>query len=80
MSEESLSKVRFTYGGSDTLFRKSSHSGAEGCCVEVAVTVDEILVRDSKVSRHGSAPTLSFTKPEWQAFLLGVKSGEFDLD
>lgn len=48
--------------------------------MEVAMTTDEILVRDSKVSRLGAAPTLSFTKPEWRAFVLGVKAGEFDLE
>lgn len=44
-------------------------------CVAVRIggTVD---VRDSK---HVSSPTLSFTTAEWDAFIRGVKKGEFDV-
>ena len=53
---------------------KSSHSGDNGC-VEVACGDDEIAVRDSK---DPSGPTLLFSHREWQAFLAGVRDGEFD--
>jgi Domain of unknown function (DUF397) len=56
-------------------WRKSSHSGANGC-VEVAHGNDLIAVRDSK---DQSGPILLFTLHEWRAFLAGVRDGEFDL-
>jgi hypothetical protein len=58
---------------SDAVWRKSSRSGANGC-VEVALVSDRIAVRDSK-DPHG--PTLLFTAHEWQAFLTGIRAGEF---
>jgi len=46
---------------------------------------DSIFVRDSKYLRRNNpfpkefiSPTLKFTPDEWQAFILGVKAGEFD--
>jgi hypothetical protein len=56
-------------------WRKSSHSGNNGC-VEVALGADQIAVRDSKAS---DGPILVFTAHEWDAFLAGVKDGEFDV-
>ncbi|EFL22562.1 conserved hypothetical protein [Streptomyces himastatinicus ATCC 53653] len=57
-------------------YRKSSYSGAENNCVEVADTVDHgCSVRDSK-DRGG--PHLAFTGDAWGAFILGVKQREFD--
>lgn len=58
-------------------WRKSSYSGNQGGnCVEVAELSDGgMAVRDSK---DPSGPTLAFTLAEWQAFIGGVKDGEFD--
>jgi Domain of unknown function (DUF397) len=56
-------------------WRKSSHSGTNGC-VEVAVVDDRVAVRDSK-DRRG--PVLEFTPDEWEAFVSGARDGEFDL-
>jgi hypothetical protein len=56
-------------------WRKSSRSGTNGC-VEVAVVDGRIAVRDSK-DRRG--PALVFTPLEWEAFVGGVRDGEFDL-
>lgn len=56
-------------------WRKASASSANGC-VEVAPLPDGgIAVRDSK---DRSGPVLSFTRPEWVAFLDGLGKGEFD--
>ena len=55
-------------------WRKSSHSGSNGC-VEVALSGDQVAVRDSK---DPSGPVLVFTAHEWRAFLDGVRDGEFD--
>lgn len=57
-------------------WRKSSWSGDNGGqCVEVAVTSEAIGVRDSK---DPAGPRLVFTPAEWDAFLAGVRAGEFD--
>jgi hypothetical protein len=57
-------------------FAKSSFSPDAGSCVEVAMRNDVIAVRDSKQPRLGE---LHFTRREWEAFIEGVKAGEFDL-
>lgn len=55
---------------------KSSFSAA-GNCVEVAhLPGGSVGVRDSKdLSRAAHV----YTRPEWEAFLAGVRNGEFDL-
>ncbi|HEX5741078.1 MAG TPA: DUF397 domain-containing protein [Pilimelia sp.] len=56
---------------------KSSHSSADGQCVEWAyLGGGAVAVRDSK-DPAGSA--LVFTRAEWSAFLAGVRDGEADL-
>jgi hypothetical protein len=44
-------------------------------CVEVAKHDDGVLIRDSKNPR---GPKLQFTNSEWDAFVEGVRRGEFD--
>jgi Domain of unknown function (DUF397) len=56
------------------VWRKSKKS-ASGDCIEVALSDESVIVRDSK-DRGG--PVLSFALPDWAAFLSGVRSGEFD--
>lgn len=58
-------------------WRKSSFSnGNGGNCVEVARNLPGIVaVRDSK---DRSGPALIFTTAEWQAFVGGVRAGEFE--
>jgi hypothetical protein len=71
-------------------WHKACTSGAEGrsACVEVTATKDTsvaphksgedvlYLMRDSK---DPNGPVLAFTPAEWDAFIAGVKDGEFDL-
>jgi len=45
-------------------------------CVAVKITETGAAVRDSKLV---DSPTLEFTREEWQAFVEGVKNGEFDI-
>ena len=60
----------------DSYWVKSSLSFSNGNCVEVAsLPGDQIGVRDSKDS---AGPVLRFTPDEWDAFLGGVRNGEFD--
>jgi Domain of unknown function (DUF397) len=62
---------------SQAAWRKSTYSGANGDCVEVAGNLPGIVaVRDSK-NREG--PALVFRRAKWDAFLSGAKDGEFDL-
>ncbi|MFF3865395.1 DUF397 domain-containing protein [Micromonospora sp. NPDC020750] len=46
-------------------WRKSSRSGDEGACVEMAVVPDAIAVRDSK---DPAGPALIFAPTAWTAF------------
>ncbi len=55
---------------------KSSLSFSNSNCVEVAsLPGGAIGVRDSK---DAEGPVLRFTSGEWDAFLGGVRNGEFD--
>jgi hypothetical protein len=56
-------------------WRKSTRSAANGC-VEVAFVDGQVGVRDSK-DRQGNV--LIFAAREWEAFLVGVREGEFEL-
>ncbi|MER7129183.1 DUF397 domain-containing protein [Streptosporangium saharense] len=72
---------------SSVVWRKSSRSTNGGDCVEVAVVPGDpalaahkadadalYLLRDSK---DPDGPALAFTQGEWDAFVGGVKDGEF---
>jgi len=60
-------------------WKKSSRSNGNGGnnCVEVCMTSDGVLVRDTK--DQGNGPVLTFTPDEWLAFLEGANKGEFDI-
>ncbi|MFE4456658.1 DUF397 domain-containing protein [Nocardia tengchongensis] len=55
---------------------KSSHSGSQGDCVEVAfLRKCTVGVRDSK---NPAGPALTFATSEWAVFTAGVAAGKFD--
>jgi hypothetical protein len=55
---------------------KSSFSGNNGTCVEAAALDDgRIAVRNSK---HPGEGVVFFTRAEMDAWIKGVKAGEFD--
>jgi hypothetical protein len=57
-------------------WRKSSWSGANNNCVEVAGNLPRgVAVRDSK---DPDGPALVFTRATWESFTAVVKVGEFD--
>jgi hypothetical protein len=57
------------------LWKKSSHSAANGNCVETAAVDGMLAVRDSK-DPHG--PFLAFTPSVWRRFVADVRDGRFD--
>jgi hypothetical protein len=60
----------------DSDWVKSSRSSVAGHCVEVNFGKDgDVAVRDSK--NPDQAP-LIYTQAEWDAFVAGVKDGEFN--
>lgn len=65
-------RVRFK----DKDFKKSSYTGTDRwACVEVAHREKVVAVRNTTDPRK---TTVRFTEEEWNAFLKGVKNGEFD--
>jgi hypothetical protein len=61
--------------GDETRWIKSTRSGANGNCVEVALGTDLVGVRDTK---DRSGPVLMFTAEQWAEFTRAAKAGEFD--
>jgi Domain of unknown function (DUF397) len=61
------------------VWKKSLKSSNNGSCVEVNVAagLDAVQVRDTKLGE--GSPVLTFTHKEWDAFLDGARSGEFNL-
>lgn len=57
-------------------WRKSKASQGEDSCVEVAVLMGSVLVRDS---RCPSAGLLTFLPGQWRTLLTRVRSGALDL-
>ncbi|MFI6152435.1 DUF397 domain-containing protein [Kitasatospora sp. NPDC051170] len=59
---------------STAIWRKSSFSGPDNECIEVADGFPEVLpVRDSK---DPDGPSLLFTSAAWTAFITAVRSGD----
>jgi hypothetical protein len=56
-------------------WRKSSHSGSGNNCVEVASMAAAVAVRDSKDPDGGH---LVFDAGDWEAFITGIKRGEYN--
>lgn len=57
-------------------WRRSGHCSA-GSCVEVARMGEDFLIRDSK---EPNGMPLRFTTAEWDAFVAGVKAGDFSFE
>ena len=73
MSEKVVNSLDFN----DNEFKLSSFTGqGRWSCVMVAKRTDVIGIRHSK---DDTKTTLEFNPDEWNAFIKGVKAGEFDL-
>ncbi|MFF2040042.1 DUF397 domain-containing protein [Kitasatospora sp. NPDC058170] len=58
-----------------TVWRKSSHSGGNGACVEItAPDAGAVAVRDSK---DPQGPRLHFSSEAWNAFAAAAGAGAF---
>jgi hypothetical protein len=75
------SKDRFGLGDqpqplTELAWRRSSFCGSHGSCVEVADMPDGgVAIREGEAP--GTGPVLFFSHDEWEAFVGGVKAGEF---
>jgi hypothetical protein len=56
-------------------WRKSSYSGSQGNCVEIAALTGAVAMRDSK---DPQGPALTFAPAEFTAFIRSASRGEFD--
>jgi Domain of unknown function (DUF397) len=65
-----------TVQGRTLLWVKSSHSYANGNCVEIAALPNGAIgLRDSK---NADGPFLCLTYEQWSGFLGGIRNGDFD--
>ena len=63
------------YSEADVIWRKSSWSGVNGNCVEVAALRGGLVaVRDTKDA--GCGPILTFGSRDWDAFVDALKNGD----
>jgi hypothetical protein len=56
-------------------WQRSSRCANNGCVEVARVGPDAFAVRDSK---RADSPVLTYDRQEWDAFIAGVKAGEFD--
>jgi hypothetical protein len=60
-------------GDSTLNWRKSSASGGQGQCVEVAQSGSSVLVRDSS---YPSGAVLVFSQAQWHGLLVHIRNPE----
>jgi hypothetical protein len=60
---------------SRAVWKKSSFSGGNGSCVEVADLGEYVVVRDSK---DKAGPKLVFNRDVWRVFVEGIKTGVYN--
>jgi hypothetical protein len=77
LREQSSGQAALLPDLSRAVWRKSSHSNAEGGeCVEIATVTHRVAIRDSK---HPHGPALAIDADQWRAFLRATKDRQHDL-
>jgi hypothetical protein len=72
-----LGWMKSTFCGTNACVEVARKACGSTTCVEVAhCDCDLYYLRDSK---DPAGPVLRFTAAEWDAFIAGVKDGEFDV-
>lgn len=61
---------------SNAAWKKSSHSGGQGECVEVADLSDAVAIRDSK---NPDGPALLFGRGSFAGLVGRIRTGQHDL-
>jgi hypothetical protein len=61
--------------GEQLRWRSSSHSCESGACVDVAITDEQVFLRQST---DPDGPWLVFSRPVWAAFLNAIYASEID--
>lgn len=74
-SSDNEKRVIFPVNDRDFLKSRWSKNNPK-TCVSVAIRPEGVAVRDTK---DPSKATQFYTRDEWNAFIAGVKEGEFDL-
>ncbi|MGH3797913.1 MAG: DUF397 domain-containing protein [Pseudonocardiaceae bacterium] len=70
--------IRGTLDLSIAVWQRSTQSAdVEGPHLEIAFVQGYVAMRSSE--HLDDSKTLIFTPPEWEAFVLGAKDGEFDV-
>jgi hypothetical protein len=60
---------------------KSTHSNPSGSCVDVELDEDgNVVITHSATKGLQHATYITYTPKEWEAFLAGVKDGEFEMN
>jgi hypothetical protein len=65
-----------TATGDQLSWRRSNRCGESGACVEVAVTDEEVHVRQG----GSSAKPATFSHHAWRTFVIAARAGAFDVD
>ena len=71
MAEPAVTSVRSAAKLAGAAWRKSSRSGDQGACVEMAPVSGVVAVRDSK---DPAGPALLFTTDAWARFTAGRRA------
>lgn len=72
---EKINTTRTAFRTEGTRWKKSSHSGGNDDCVELAIAHEHIPVRDSKRPDLAYA---SFSAVAWHAFVSAAAAGTLD--
>ncbi|WUI00421.1 DUF397 domain-containing protein [Spirillospora sp. NBC_00431] len=59
-------------------WRRSTHCGANGTCVEVAMLSDAGLIGVRDAKRGDQSPVLTYDRADWRGLIHKIKEGSLD--